>query len=91
MASFYIDFYTTMISCFFYNSCLYQIFPKQQLYGHLPLISKTIHVKQTGHAGSCWRCKYELMIDVPLWNPTCGGASIGRPARSKFYISCVRE
>ena len=28
---------------------------KHQLYGHLPLITKTIPVRQTRHAGHCWR------------------------------------
>ena len=28
---------------------------KQQLYGHLPPITKTIKVRQTRHAGHCWR------------------------------------
>ena len=28
---------------------------KQQLYGHLPPISKTIQIRRTRHAGHCWR------------------------------------
>ena len=39
---------------------------KQQLYGHLPPISKTIKVRRTRHAGHCWRSKDELMSDVFL-------------------------
>ena len=50
---------------------------KQQLYGHLPLISKTIQVRQTRHVGHCWRSKDELISDVLLWTP-----SHGRPAKT---------
>ena len=38
---------------------------KQQLYGHLPPITKTIKVRRTRHAGHCWRNKDEL-ISGPL-------------------------
>ena len=34
---------------------------KQQLYGHLPLITKTIQVRRTRHAGHRWRSKDELI------------------------------
>ena len=30
---------------------------KQQIYGHLPPITKTIKVRRTRHAGYCWRSK----------------------------------
>ena len=40
----------------------------QQLYAPLPLISKTIHVRRTRHAGHCWRSKDELISDVLQWN-----------------------
>ena len=33
---------------------------KQQLYGHLPPITKTIQVRRTRHAGHCWRNRDEL-------------------------------
>ena len=39
---------------------------KQQLYGHLPPITKTIQVRRTRHAEHCWRNKDELIIDI-LW------------------------
>ena len=41
---------------------------KQQLYGHLPLIVKTIQVRQTRHAGHYWRSREELISDV-LYGP----------------------
>ena len=34
---------------------------KQQLYGHLPPIMKTIQVRWTRHAGHCWRSMDQLM------------------------------
>ena len=40
-----------------------------QLYGHLPPITKTIQVRQTRHAGHCWRSRDELISDVLLWTP----------------------
>ena len=38
---------------------------KQQLYGHLPPITKMIQVRQTRHVGHCWRSRDEL-ISRPL-------------------------
>ena len=48
---------------------------KQQQYSHLTLISKTIQIRLTRHAGYCWRSKDELIsdplnMDVPLNLPT---------------------
>ena len=40
---------------------------RHQLYGHLPLITKTIQVRRTRHAGHCWRSRDELISDVLLW------------------------
>ena len=40
-----------------------------QLYGHLPLITKTIQVRRTRHAGHRWRSRDELISDVLLWTP----------------------
>ena len=47
---------------------------RHQLYGHLPPITKTIQVRQTRHAGHCWRSRDELIRDVLLWIPTHGRA-----------------
>ena len=43
---------------------------KQQLYGHLPPITKTIKVRWTRHAGHYWRSKDELISDILLWTPS---------------------
>ena len=55
---------------------------RNQLYGHLPPITKTIQVRRTRHAGHYWRSRDELISDVLLWTPTCGQAKAGRPART---------
>ena len=61
---------------------------RRQLYGHLPPITKTIHVRRARHAGHCWRSKYELVSDVLLWTPTYGQAKAGRPARTYIQQLC---
>ena len=50
---------------------------KQQLYGHLPPITKIIQVRQTKHAGHCWRSRDELISDVLLWTSPHGLAKAG--------------
>ena len=42
-----------------------------------PPVSKTIQVRQTRHAGHCWKSKDELICDVLLWTPS-RIVSIGR-------------
>ena len=61
---------------------------RYQLYWHLPLITKTIQVRRTRHAGHCWRSKDELISDVLLWTPTYGCAKAGRPARTYIQQLC---
>ena len=43
---------------------------KQQLYGHLLPIMKTIQVRQTRYAGHCWRSGDKLISDIFLWTPS---------------------
>ena len=61
---------------------------KQQLYGHLPLITKTIKVRRTRHAGHCWKSGDELISDVLLWTPSHGREKVGRPARTYIQQLC---
>ena len=61
---------------------------RHQLYGHLPLITKTIQVRRTRHAGHCWRSRDEFISDVLLWTPTYGRAKAGRPARTYIQQLC---
>ena len=69
---------------------------KQQLYRHLPPITKTVQVRRTRLAGHCWRSKDELISDVLLWTPSHGRAKAGRPARTYLqllfaYTGCSLE
>ena len=59
-----------------------------QLYGHLPLITKTIQVRRTRHAGHSWRSRDELICDVLLWTLTHSRAKAGRPARTYIQQLC---
>ena len=61
---------------------------RHQLYGHLPLITETIQVKRTRHAGHCWRSRDELKRDILLWTLTHGRAKAGRPARTYIQQLC---
>ena len=61
---------------------------RHQLYGQLPLSTKTIKVRRTRHAGQCWRSRDELIRDVLLWTPTHGRAKAGRPARTYIQQLC---
>ena len=58
--------YTRMLRAILYKSWR-QHPTKQQLYGHLPAIMKTIKVRRTRHAGHCWRSRDELIRGVLLW------------------------
>ena len=55
---------------------------KQQLYGHLPPITKTIEVRRTTHVEHCWRIRDELTSDILLWTPSHEWAKGRRPART---------
>ena len=48
---------------------------KQQLYGYLPPITKTIKIRRTRHVGHCWRSRDELVSEVLLWTPSHGRAN----------------
>ena len=62
---------------------------KQQLYGHLPPIMKTIQVRQTRHAGQCWRSRDKLISDVLLRTPLYGQAKAEWPARTYIQQLCA--
>ena len=71
------------------NQSLWQHARKQQLYRDLPLITKTIKIKWTRHAGHCWRSRDQLISDVLLWTPSQGRAKAGRPARTYIQQLCA--
>ena len=55
---------------------------KQQLYGHLPPITKTVQVRWTRHVRHCWRSRKELLGDVLFWTPSHSWIKAGWPART---------
>ena len=57
---------------------------KQQLYGYLQSITKTMQVRRTSNAGYCWRSKDEIISDVLQWTP-----SHGRSARTYTQHLCT--
>ena len=61
---------------------------KHQLYGHPSLITKSVQVRRTRHAGHCWRSRDELISNVLIWTPTYGLAKAGRPARTYIQQLC---
>ena len=62
---------------------------KQQLYGHLRPITKTILFRRTRHAGHGWRSKDELISDVLLWTPSQERAKVVRLVRTYIQQLCV--
>ena len=62
---------------------------KQQLYGHLTPIMKTIQVRWTRYVGHWWRSRDELISDILQWTPSHGLAKVGRPARTYIQQLCA--
>ena len=60
---------------------------KQEMYGHLPPITKTIQVRRIRHAGHCWKSKDEHII--LLWTPSHGRVKVGRQARTYIQQVCA--
>ena len=80
--------YTRML-CAVLNKTWKQHPSKQQLYGHLHLISETIKVKRIRHAGHRWRSKDGLISDILLWNSTHGHTNVGRPGSTYIEQLCA--
>ena len=62
---------------------------KQQLYGHLPSITKTIKIRRSRHVGNCWRSGDKPISDVLLWTPSHGRAKAGRPIWTYIQQLCA--
>ena len=56
---------------------------KQQLYGHIPPIMKTIQVRH------CWRSNDKLISNILLWTPSHGRVKAGQPARTYIQQPCA--
>ena len=80
--------YTRMLRAIL-NSSWRQHPTKEQLYDHLPPITKTIKIRRTRHAGHCWRSRDELVRDVLQWTPSQGRAKAGRPPRTYIQQLCA--
>ena len=74
------------------TSCIEQILEatttNQQLYGHAPLISKTMQIRRTRHAGHCWRSKEELISNILRWTASHGGVSVGLSTKTYLQQLC---
>ena len=62
---------------------------KQQLYGHLPRITKTIKIRRTRHAGHYWRSRDEFISHVLMWTPSHRWAKAGRPVWTYIQQLCA--
>ena len=62
---------------------------KQQLYGHLPPITKSIQVRRTRNVGHCWRSKDKLISDILLRTPSHGQAKAEQSARIHIQQLCA--
>ena len=79
--------YTRMLQAIL-NKSWRQHLTKQELYGHLPPITKTIQVRRTKHTGHYWRSRDELISDVLLGTVSHGRAKAERPARTCIQQLC---
>ena len=80
--------YTRMLRAILNKS--WRLYPtKQQLYGHLPPIMKTIKIRRTRHVGHCWRRRDELIGEELLWTPSHGRAKAGWPAWTYIQQLCA--
>ena len=59
---------------------------QEQLYGHLPSISKNIQIRQVIHG---WRSKNEFVSNILLWTPSHWRASVGQPTRTYLQLLCM--
>ena len=62
---------------------------KEQLYSHLPPITKTIKNRGTRYVGHCWRSREELISDILLWTPSHARAKAGRLVRTYIQQLCA--
>ena len=62
---------------------------QQEIYCHLPPISKTMQIRQTRHMGHCWRSKDELISDLLQWTPLHQRACVGRLWRTYPQQVCT--
>ena len=71
------------------NKSWKQLPTKEQLYGYLPPVTKTIKIRRTRHAGHCCRSRDELVSRVLLWTPSQGRANAKHPTRTHIQQLCA--
>ena len=81
--------YTRMLRAILNKSWRQHPTKQQQLYGHLPLITKTIKARRTRHAGHCWRSRDKLIRHVLLWTPSHGQTKAGQLAITYIRQLCA--
>ena len=64
---------------------------KQQLYGHLPPITKSIEIRRTRYARHSWKSRDELISDVLLWTPSHGRAKLTSSNLHTAVLVCNPE
>ena len=79
--------YTRMLRAIL-NKSWSQHTTKPQLYGHLPLITKTIQVRRTRHARHCWKSKGELISVILMWITSHGREKTRRKAGTFIQQLC---
>ena len=62
---------------------------KQQQYGHLTPIMKTIQIRRTRHARHSGRGRDEIISDVLLWTPSNRRGKAGRPVWTYIQQLCA--
>ena len=83
------DNYTRMLQAIL-NKSWRQHPTKQQLYDHLPTITKTIKIRWTRHTRHSWRSRDKLISDVLLWTPFIW-MSKGRTSSSNLHTEALRQ
>ena len=79
---------TRMLRAILKKSCK-QHSKKQQLYGYLPPISKTIQIWRNRHAGHCWRSKDKLISKILSWTSLHRRANLRRLIRTYLQQLCT--
>ena len=79
--------YTRMLRAIL-NKSWRQHLTKQQLYRHLPPITKNIKVRRARHAGHSRRSRDELISVILPWTPSHDRAKAGWPARTNIQQLC---
>ena len=84
-----LDGYYTRMLWAILNKSWRQHSTKQQLYSHLPPITKPIKIRWSRHAWHSCRSRDELISDVLLWTPSHGWSKAGQLAWTYIQQLCA--